>query len=59
MMMMESFAQLLAEVVVEAEGAVVAEAVGEAAADGVQDSLIGAWALILLQEGYPAVKHLK
>jgi hypothetical protein len=42
MMMMESFAQLLAEVVVVAEGAVVAEAVGEVAADGVQDSLIGA-----------------
>jgi hypothetical protein len=42
MMMMESFAQLLAEVVVVAEGAVEAGAEGEAAADGAQDSLRGA-----------------
>jgi hypothetical protein len=42
MMMMESFAQLLAEVVVVAEGAVEAEAVGEGAVDGAQDNLTGA-----------------
>lgn len=41
MMMMESFVQL-AEVVAVEEGAVVAEAVEEAAADGAQDSLKGA-----------------